>query len=155
MVRPLLTLVFATLTALALAQAPRMFLVRSASPIDAWAEKMISHVVMDLEPHAMVSFDTPLVKIRTSEHVSSQAVILALNHAGIGTFVLVVDPATRSAGDPSTSFPTIGNSGDPVQDELDYHVAKRAWVTAHPEEYRTMLGVGGRPSNAEPIPSRE
>lgn len=155
MVRPLLTLVFATLTALAFAQAPRTFLVRSASPIDAWAEKMVSHVVMELEPQAMVSFDTPLIKIRTSEHISSQSVILALNHAGIGTFVLVVDPATRSAGDPGTSIPTIGNTGDPVQDELDYRVAKRAWVTAHPEEYRMMLGEGGRPLNAEPIHSPE
>ena len=66
MMRTLTLLLLGVLATVASAQTPRTFLIRSASIIDAWTRKMITHVILEREPAANISFDAEFIKMRTS-----------------------------------------------------------------------------------------
>jgi len=116
---------------------------------------MVFHVVLNEEPFAMVSFDTEQFKIRTSAQISGQALVQALNNADIGSFELIIDPEQRMNRGTDAALPAQTNTGDPLQDAINYGAAKSAWISTHPDAYRAMIDGTTDPVMAEPIPTPE
>ncbi|HQW07286.1 MAG: hypothetical protein IPO56_15865 [Flavobacteriales bacterium] len=106
------------------------------------AEKLIITEVKALDPNGRISIDGRALKVAVRNAFDRAQVWSAIRRSG------VCDPEPlpingRSNDGPNGSGPTLVfpeyySTGDPVQDDAAYEMAKRAWITAHPAEYEQM-----------------
>ena len=114
------------------AQSGAVHVLRSSTDIDAGATKMATHAIRQLDPAAALSVDGRIVKVRISDAIAADQLIAALNDQG-GAYALV-DARNES----SSGFPVRIDTGDPAGDDARYDTAKRAWIEAHPAEYKAI-----------------
>ncbi len=106
------------------------------------AEKFVIEAFHQQDPDMLLSLDRDLQqgKVRT---------LVALNEtelaAGLAAHGITVELSVTWAGSPNgpraivaPGFPTPPNTGDPVQDDATYELAKQAWIQAHPALYSAM-----------------
>ena len=106
---------------------------RSDAALDGATFKRIAEELKRMDERVLLSADGDQLKVRIDASIPHEVVLRALNE-GPRRFRAV----QASAG--PLDFPTRVDTGDPVGDDQRYAAAKQAWVAAHPQEYRLMLG---------------
>ncbi len=107
-------------------------------------EKAIYENLRGLDPACSIHFDRSAARmdLRSNSTFTPAVFIEALaSIAGLPVHAIEhsATMSTPEGLDALPGFPEYLETGDEAEDDLRYQEAKRAWISAHPEEYRTAV----------------
>ncbi len=112
----------------------------ATAPIDPFSQKMAHVAMLEMDAHAILSFQNDELKVKASVPLTDIALLDALNGSGSHVVYRTGQGPDRTVTSADARPPARVHTEDPAGDELRYELAKRAWIALHPEDYQRLLG---------------